>query len=120
MRLSLELPELPCVIRANPVHAQQVFLNLISNTADALTTTVQPEFEVGVRPMGSGWLEAWVKDNGPGMTGEVLTRVFEPFFTTKPLGQGTGLGLPVAKQLVKAWSFRWSRGPSHPTRKPRR
>jgi len=101
--LSLALPEVPCVIRASPVHAQQVFLNLISNAADALGETSQPRIEVGVRPAPDGHIEAWVRDNGPGMSQEVLARIFEPFFTTKAAGQGTGLGLPVVKQLVESW-----------------
>jgi signal transduction histidine kinase len=103
VRLSFELPETPCVIHASPVHAQQVFLNLLSNAADALSGTVRPEIQAGVRHAPGGRVEAWVQDNGPGMSEEVLARVFEPFFTTKPAGQGTGLGLPVVKQLVESW-----------------
>ncbi len=103
VNLSLALPETACVIRSSPVHAQQVFLNLISNAADALGDTNQPEIRLGVRHAPGGNIEAWVQDNGPGMSQEVLARVFEPFFTTKPAGQGTGLGLPVVKQLVESW-----------------
>jgi signal transduction histidine kinase len=42
-----------------------------------------------------------VIDNGPGVPEEVLPRIFEPFFTTKPKGEGTGLGLGIARQIVK-------------------
>jgi signal transduction histidine kinase len=58
---------------------------------------------VGVRAGPGGRIEAWVQDNGPGMPPEVLARMFEPFFTTKAAGAGTGLGLPVVKQLVESW-----------------
>jgi signal transduction histidine kinase len=103
-RLVLVLPSEPCLIRANPVHAQQVFLNLISNAADAVVGMTEPLIEVGVRTWPEGRIETWVQDNGPGMSPEVCARVFEPFFTTKPVGAGTGLGLPVVKQIVESWS----------------
>jgi signal transduction histidine kinase len=105
-QVSLVLPQQPCLIRGNPVHAQQVFLNLLSNAADAVTRAREPHIEAGVRPSPSGRLEAWVRDNGPGMSEEVLARIFEPFFTTKPPGSGTGLGLPVVKQIVESWDGR--------------
>ncbi len=102
-RVALVLPPKPCLIRANPVHAQQVFLNLISNAADAVVDTPEPSIEVGAREMPEGRVEAWVRDNGSGMSPEVLARMFEPFFTTKAAGTGTGLGLSVVKQLVESW-----------------
>ncbi|HYO57015.1 sensor histidine kinase [Archangium sp.] len=103
VRVSLVLPEEACVIRANPVHAQQVFLNLLGNAADAVMDTREPFIEAGVRALPGGRIEAWVRDNGPGMSEEVLARIFEPFFTTKPPGYGTGLGLLVVKQLIESW-----------------
>jgi two-component system C4-dicarboxylate transport sensor histidine kinase DctB len=42
-----------------------------------------------------------IVDNGPGITPEVQPHIFEPFFTTKPAGGGTGLGLTIAKRIVK-------------------
>jgi signal transduction histidine kinase len=80
-----------------------VFLNLLGNAADAVEGVREPSIEAGVRAGPEGRIEAWVKDNGPGMSKAVLARIFEPFFTTKPAGAGTGLGLPVVKQLVESW-----------------
>jgi signal transduction histidine kinase len=43
-----------------------------------------------------------VEDHGVGISAENLTKVFDPFFTTKPVGEGTGLGLHIARQIVAA------------------
>ncbi len=47
-------------------------------------------------------VELSIKDNGIGIPKEVLDKVFQPFFTTKPTGQGTGLGLSLSYDIIKA------------------
>ena len=50
---------------------------------------------------GAG-IEICVKDNGNGIPQKVLDKIFQPFFTTKPTGQGTGLGLSLSYDIIKA------------------
>jgi signal transduction histidine kinase len=47
-------------------------------------------------------IEIIVKDNGVGIPQKVLDKIFQPFFTTKPAGEGTGLGLSLAYDIIKA------------------
>jgi len=73
----------------------QVWANLIENALDAargsVTVTVRHEGDDAV---------VRVADDGPGIPPEIQSRIFEPFFTTKSVGQGTGLGLDIARRLV--------------------
>ncbi len=86
-----------------PVHAvggelDQVWMNLLDNALDAVpvggsvTVTIRPE---------SRFLVVRVVDDGPGIAAEDRARVFDPFFTTKPPGQGTGLGLEIARTRIR-------------------
>jgi signal transduction histidine kinase len=53
-------------------------------------------------PSGDENVEIRVADNGNGIPKEVLGKIFQPFFTTKPTGQGTGLGLSLSYDIIKA------------------
>ncbi|PZP64735.1 MAG: two-component sensor histidine kinase [Azospira oryzae] len=89
------VPEIQC--RPGPL--AQALLNLLLNAAEAMETR-------GVIEVASGrdgdWLTVTVRDTGRGIAPEILPRIFDPFFTTKPVGQGTGLGLTVAHDAVRA------------------
>lgn len=50
----------------------------------------------------SGWLQIIVGDNGNGIPQNIVDKIFQPFFTTKPTGQGTGLGLSLSYDIIKA------------------
>jgi signal transduction histidine kinase len=97
-----------------PQDIGRVILNLITNAFYAVddkkkqnpegyepTVTVSSEVTVPP-PGGPRGVKISVKDNGPGIPQKVLDKIFQPFFTTKPTGQGTGLGLSLAYDIVKA------------------
>jgi two-component system, NtrC family, sensor kinase len=96
-----------------PQDIGRVILNLINNSFYAVTEkkkTAGPDYEPtvivktkAIKPPleGLGVLIS-VKDNGNGIPQKVLDKIFQPFFTTKPTGQGTGLGLSLSYDIVKA------------------
>ena len=79
----------------------QVWTNLIQNAQQALTGKGSIAIETSVEQRDSAsWAVVRVIDDGPGVPAEALPQIFEPFFTTKPKGEGTGLGLGIARQIV--------------------
>lgn len=94
VEFDVDLAESLPVITADPGQIQQVFLNLFSNSADAMTESPPPKKKIRVVSLvhkNGAYLEVEVTDNGPGMARAVLERVFEPSFTTKDRGHGLGL-----------------------------
>lgn len=79
----------------------QVFLNLLSNAADAVKERPPEERRITVKTMTSDdEVTVTVSDSGCGIKPEHLDRIFDPFFTTKPVGKGTGLGLWATHRIV--------------------
>jgi signal transduction histidine kinase len=79
----------------------QVWTNLIHNAADAVHGAGGERITVSVSA-GDGEVVVAVEDDGPGIPDDIQSRLFEPFFTTKAVGQGTGLGLDIARRIVEA------------------
>jgi len=85
-------------------------LNLINNAFYAVNersklgeTGYRPQVTVSTKALlgeGLNWVEISVQDNGTGMSEATKTKIFQPFFTTKPTGEGTGLGLSLAYDIV--------------------
>ncbi|MBP0003544.1 MAG: sensor histidine kinase [Cyanobacteria bacterium SBC] len=99
------------LVECYPGQLNQVFMNVLSNATDVLepytkasdlseppTLWIQTEslVEVPTKPC----VRVIIRDNGPGMTEAVRSKLFDPFFTTKPIGKGTGLGLSISYQIV--------------------
>jgi len=91
-----------------PQDIGRVVLNLITNAFYAVNERhkaeaggYEPTVSVATKKI-SNKVEIKVTDNGNGIPSKVLDKIFQPFFTTKPTGQGTGLGLSLAYDIVKA------------------
>jgi signal transduction histidine kinase len=98
---ALDAAQVRCQIHFDPAQLELVLLSLAANAQQAM-----PEggsFRLALScPAPGDELHVEVRDSGHGMSEDVRRRCLEPFFTTKPSGQGTGLGLAVAANLVEA------------------
>lgn len=88
----------PLIVRGDPVHLEQVLLNLVRNAVEAARGGPGAEVRLAPRRLGAR-VEVEVRDTGPGLAGEVRDRLFTPFTTTKP--GGLGLGLSLSHTLVQ-------------------
>ncbi|MDE0979593.1 MAG: ATP-binding protein [Flavobacteriales bacterium] len=102
--LAADLPQFSC----QPGRLNQVFMNIITNAAQATESTdlslEEREVVVStlrVESIGQSWIEVRIKDNGLGMDDAVKAQIFDPFFTTKPVGEGTGLGLSIVMGILR-------------------
>jgi signal transduction histidine kinase len=104
------LPPIDCY----PGQLNQVFMNIITNAADAMAqgqeiTADKDDADSNPPPRitiktevnaDRSRVQIRIKDNGPGISPENQRKLFDPFFTTKPVGKGTGLGLSISYKIV--------------------
>jgi signal transduction histidine kinase len=95
-------------INVAPQDIGRVILNLINNAFYSVTEKratagehYEPFVTISTKKLNGG-VQIRVKDNGNGIPQKVLDKIFQPFFTTKPTGQGTGLGLSLSYDIIKA------------------
>ena len=82
---------------ANPFELRQVFVNVISNAIQAMKGQGTLELATHVE---ADTLTVSIRDSGPGIPASHRSKIFDPFFTTKKQGEGTGLGLTIARRIV--------------------
>jgi signal transduction histidine kinase len=93
--LARELPSL----RINRGRMEQVFMNVLLNSLDAMPDGGRLSVRSRLSRDG-GWAEVVIEDTGVGVAEADLGRIFDPFYTTKPPGKGTGLGLSMSHGIV--------------------
>lgn len=102
VELVAELTETNLLINGDSEQLQQVFINLINNSLDAMpqggTLTFQSEL---IRENDTDNARIICRDTGTGISEEIRGRIFDPLFTTKLRGKGSGLGLSVVQQIVR-------------------
>jgi signal transduction histidine kinase len=90
-----EIPEIECA----PSQINQVFLNLITNAAQAIET--KGEIVITTKQRDAGHVAIAISDTGCGIPEENLSKIRDPFFTTKEVGTGTGLGLSIVDEIIR-------------------
>jgi len=89
-------------IRAHRIQFEQVILNLLTNSKDAMFATKSGKrILIRTEVDDESNFVIMIEDNGPGIPSKVIDRIFEPFFTTKAMGKGTGLGLSVSYGIIR-------------------
>jgi signal transduction histidine kinase len=97
VRIDIDVAENLPVVNGYGGELNQVWANLVDNAIDAA-----PGGHVRIRAAADGdHVVVRVVDDGPGIPEDVLSRIFDPFFTTKDVGEGTGLGLDIARRVVQ-------------------
>ena len=113
VRLTMDLQPGIGFILCDPSQFDQIFINLVVNSRDAMPDGGEVRIETRATELHSGhlvgdpdsapghYIVVSVIDKGSGIPAEIMQRIFEPFFTTKPKGKGTGLGLAMVYGAIK-------------------
>jgi C4-dicarboxylate-specific signal transduction histidine kinase len=103
IELRLNGTEQALLVRADPVHLQQVILNLVANAMDAMTGSTLDARKIAIQTSlaGESTFEISVSDSGPGIPEDKLGEIFGTFYTTKE--RGIGLGLSVVRTIIERY-----------------
>ncbi len=112
IKLELELDKQIKNIKVDPGHFEQIIMNLVVNSRDAMpeggkltmkteNSSIDETVASKTRTIPGPYTLLEISDSGSGMSEETQRKIFDPFFTTKPVGKGTGLGLSTVYGIVK-------------------
>jgi two-component system sensor kinase FixL len=99
VRITRDLNPAADAVFADRVQIQQVMLNLIRNSVDAMENAPRQELVVSTRRTDDDFVLVSITDTGMGLRQEVSARLFQPFITTKP--NGMGVGLSISREIIK-------------------
>lgn len=98
----IKVKDLPDVmVSANAIRLEQVFVNILGNALDAISTTPEPDISISGSLSENGDVVVSVRDNGSGIKESEIPHIFDPFYTNKETGDGLGLGLSIAYNIIK-------------------
>ncbi len=109
IRVDITGPE-GLLVKGQPNEFKHVILNLINNARDAIVSArakgllerrAEGRISIDISNSESNRVKITIRDNGGGIPEEIISKVFEPYFTTKKEGEGTGLGLHLAKTIIE-------------------
>jgi PAS domain S-box-containing protein len=98
--VNLETTKNEIEFECNIVQIEQVLVNLINNSIDAISPLAEKWIKVEATVIGNN-LEFYIIDSGNGITEEMAQKIMQPFFTTKEVGKGTGLGLSISRGILE-------------------
>ena len=98
INMTFDVPDHPCYVFADEKQLSRVFVNLFTNSIQAIPTGSQGHINLNVSPDFPHYIIT-LRDNGIGMTEEQQLKIFSPNFTTK--SSGTGLGLAMVKNIIE-------------------
>jgi C4-dicarboxylate-specific signal transduction histidine kinase len=87
-------------VTGNPIHLEQVLINLVANAADAMEHSPIRVLSIGLKKNARS-VEVSVADTGSGIEAAELSNLFDPFYSTKEAGRGLGLGLSISYGLIR-------------------
>ncbi len=102
VKILKSFPDYDVLVLADALRLEQVFVNLFKNAMEAMRDCKDAKLYVSIEPDG-GSIRVQVRDTGPGVPAEDLSRLFEPFFTDKEAGIGLGLGLSISQDIVNSF-----------------
>ena len=102
VKIELRLDGPDCKVNANKVQIEQVLLNLVRNSLEAIQSgnIADGQLILATRVLPGGWIQVTLSDNGPGIAAEMIGKIFDPFQTNK--GKGMGMGLSISRSIIEA------------------